>query len=412
MPKQPSTCRVEVIRVLLLFVYVLVCLPGLLAAEYSGVVKVGNQPVPGATLTATRDGKKVVTSTDEAGQYKLDLDDGQWSISIEMFGFRPETKKVTITGAKVSADEWRLAFTSRDALTQKAGPAGQQTATSETPRRRLGPGGTDNAQGGPGGRGGFGGRNGSPGGFGPGGFGGRGTQGATAAGGAAGGQGRGGPFQTARLNQTEEGAAEPDNSGIGADASTAGSGQGPATAAADEQSLLVNGSVSTGLQNPNEQDTSFLMRMAMGGPGGGPGGPFGGGPNDTFSSVDPNSSNGGGAGGFGGGFGGRGGAGGAGGFGGGRGGAGGPGGFGGRGGPGGFGGRGNFDPANASQRFRDYLASLPKDQQEQILRRMRNGGGPGGDRALGTAAIAVSSRFAACSPIQQEIPLWMRRRTL
>ena len=66
-----------------------VALAGLFASEHHGVVKSGGLPVPGATITATQDSKKVVTTTDDQGAYMFpDLVEGVWTIQVEMLGDR------------------------------------------------------------------------------------------------------------------------------------------------------------------------------------------------------------------------------------------------------------------------------------------------------------------------------------
>ena len=60
----------------------------------SGVVKSANQPIPGATVTATIAGKKLETTTDQSGHYALaGAPAGACSIEVRMFGFEPASKK-------------------------------------------------------------------------------------------------------------------------------------------------------------------------------------------------------------------------------------------------------------------------------------------------------------------------------
>jgi hypothetical protein len=54
--------------------------------------------VPGVTVVATQGEKKLSTSTNEQGLYRFaDLADGPWTIHVELFGFAPLSKDVTIT---------------------------------------------------------------------------------------------------------------------------------------------------------------------------------------------------------------------------------------------------------------------------------------------------------------------------
>jgi hypothetical protein len=69
----------------------------------NGLVKSGNQPIPGATLTATQDDKKFVTTTDQDGRYTFPpLSDGIWAVEIRMFGFEPVKKQVNYSKTKLA----------------------------------------------------------------------------------------------------------------------------------------------------------------------------------------------------------------------------------------------------------------------------------------------------------------------
>jgi hypothetical protein len=71
----------------------------------SGLVKSGNQPIPGATITATEGDSKVVTTTGENGRYTLPpLAKGSWTIEASMTGFTPVRKQVTDPDAGRSLD--------------------------------------------------------------------------------------------------------------------------------------------------------------------------------------------------------------------------------------------------------------------------------------------------------------------
>ena len=84
---------------LLIIVVLLACTRGLLAGgEHSGLVTFGDLPVPGATVTATAGDKKLVAVTDEQGMFKLpDATAGVWSLHVEMLGFEPLTRDITVT---------------------------------------------------------------------------------------------------------------------------------------------------------------------------------------------------------------------------------------------------------------------------------------------------------------------------
>ena len=66
----------------------------------NGVVKSGNQAIPGATVTATAGDKKLTTTTDQNGHYAFPaLPPGDCTISVSMFGFEPANKKVACADA-------------------------------------------------------------------------------------------------------------------------------------------------------------------------------------------------------------------------------------------------------------------------------------------------------------------------
>jgi outer membrane biosynthesis protein TonB len=85
----------------------LACAP-LFATEYHGVVRFAGLPLPGATLTATRDDKKFVAATNIDGVYSFpNLPDGDYSIQIEMLCFTTVKKDVVIAPG-VPAAEWEM----------------------------------------------------------------------------------------------------------------------------------------------------------------------------------------------------------------------------------------------------------------------------------------------------------------
>src|SRR5262245_16387450 len=80
----------------------------LAGGEHSGQVTFGGLPVPGASVTATSGDKKLVTATDEQGTFNLpDATEGVWSLHVEMLGFEPLTRDVTVTAAP-QPSEWAL----------------------------------------------------------------------------------------------------------------------------------------------------------------------------------------------------------------------------------------------------------------------------------------------------------------
>jgi len=104
----------------------------LVAAEHHGVVKFGNIPVPGATVTAAKDDKKFVAITDDNGFYSFpDLEDGTWKITVEMQAFAPQTKEIGVLAGAPGA-EWDLKMLSLDEIkpVQQPAPAAPPAGTA------------------------------------------------------------------------------------------------------------------------------------------------------------------------------------------------------------------------------------------------------------------------------------------
>src|ERR1035437_2951030 len=71
----------------------------LFGSEHYGYVRSGKKALPGATVTASLDKWKLVTTTDESGMYIFDLPEGgKWVFQAEMFGFSPAREERTLTG--------------------------------------------------------------------------------------------------------------------------------------------------------------------------------------------------------------------------------------------------------------------------------------------------------------------------
>lgn len=295
-------------------------------------------------MTARQGGAKVMAYTDENGRYSLDLTPGVWDIEITMLGFNTLHGQVTM-GLGPNNTDWTMDLPRYGAPAAAASKPAAATASATAPAKPASSPSTTTAsnstqqgRGNSGGRGGYG-R-------------GRGNYSQQARGRGANGQQQQEPgFQSVNVTATSEG--EQALAAAGADP------MADAAAGGESADLMVNGSVSGGLQQ-SADDQMRLNRMAArgGGPGGfgGPGGIMGGPSLGDVGFMIPGGSDGLGMGGFGaaganagfgtdngggfgpggGGGGGRGGGGGGGGRGGGGGGGGGRGGRGG----GGFNGRG------------------------------------------------------------------------
>src|ERR1700704_359142 len=105
----------------------------LAGGEHSGQVVFGGLPVPGATVTASAGDKKLVTSTDEEGMFKLpDASEGVWTLKVEMLGFEMLTRDVTVTAAP-QPSAWTLVLRPFDDITRgipRPAPAAAPAATA------------------------------------------------------------------------------------------------------------------------------------------------------------------------------------------------------------------------------------------------------------------------------------------
>jgi hypothetical protein len=81
-------------------------------SAHQGTVRFNDLPVPGATATAASEDNKYVTVTNGDGVYFFpDLDEGVWSIRVEMTGFQTVSRDVVI-GPDRSEMEWELTMLS------------------------------------------------------------------------------------------------------------------------------------------------------------------------------------------------------------------------------------------------------------------------------------------------------------
>jgi hypothetical protein len=120
------------------------------ASDYYGQVTFGGLPVPGATVTASQGDRRLVTSSDQEGEYKLgELADGAWTIRIDMPGFSPLSREVTVP-SDPGPSIWELtlrpfAEMSREFATAAPNPPPQntppRTAANRGPQRPDAPAG-------------------------------------------------------------------------------------------------------------------------------------------------------------------------------------------------------------------------------------------------------------------------------
>jgi hypothetical protein len=254
-----------------------------MAAEHHGVVKSGGLPIPGATVTATKGDKKLATTTDEQGAYNFpDLEDGTWTVAVEMLGFDKLSRPVNVAPAASNSD-WDLRLLPMQSLNREAvaaprkepnaaagSPATQGSPTGPPPNQRNTPGRSRGAQTGQTGNAG------QP------------------------------SFQRLDVNASANAGALPveNTPSEGTDLNSGELNQSASEA------LVVNGSLSSGVNAPQQNDWAQFGGQGNGPGGFGPGGPGGpganGGPGSPpFSGLSPGGAPGGGGGGPGGGAGGR-----------------------------------------------------------------------------------------------------------
>ena len=109
----------------------------LAAPEHSGQVTFGGVPVPGATVTASSGGKEIVTATDEQGLFRFaDVGEGVWMLRVDMLGFAPLSREVTV--APDTPSSWTLILKPFDEITRGLPPpaaAAQATSSARRPAR-------------------------------------------------------------------------------------------------------------------------------------------------------------------------------------------------------------------------------------------------------------------------------------
>ncbi len=103
------------------------------ASPSSGLVTFGGLPVPGATITASRDDQRIVTISDAKGAYTLpNLADGPWTITVEMLGFSTTTRDVMV-GPDVQPLTWELALLPFEEITKGAQSVAREPSAGPAP---------------------------------------------------------------------------------------------------------------------------------------------------------------------------------------------------------------------------------------------------------------------------------------
>jgi hypothetical protein len=88
------------------------------AAEHYGQVSFTGLAIPGVTVTASQGAAQTTTSTDAQGVFHLPmLDDGLWTIRVEMVGFASLEREVTV-GPETPSSTWELTLLSFEEITR------------------------------------------------------------------------------------------------------------------------------------------------------------------------------------------------------------------------------------------------------------------------------------------------------
>ncbi len=110
--------------------FILLAAGALAGAQFRGSVTSAGLPIPGAIVTATQGNSKLITSTDEEGAYVFpDLTPGSWTIEIEAFGFAKAARSVTLPSETPVAWELKLAVPDAAPVAAEAKPVPAAKAT-------------------------------------------------------------------------------------------------------------------------------------------------------------------------------------------------------------------------------------------------------------------------------------------
>jgi trimeric autotransporter adhesin len=107
------------------------------ASDHQGLVRIGEVPVPGASIKATQGDKTTQAVTNAEGRYVLqDLSDGLWTVQVEMLGFEPARREITV--AKENAVElWELKMLPLDNIDREPVTGFPNSASPGTPTLRI-----------------------------------------------------------------------------------------------------------------------------------------------------------------------------------------------------------------------------------------------------------------------------------
>ena len=103
-----------------------------------GTVRSSGLPIPGATVRATQGGAKLVTTTGDDGRYEFDkLTPGAWTFEVEMFGFAPARREVTLAEPPAPLDFALEVKPFASAAPAAAPPAASPSRGPQTPTAAM-----------------------------------------------------------------------------------------------------------------------------------------------------------------------------------------------------------------------------------------------------------------------------------
>src|SRR5512133_3666156 len=92
------------------------------AVQHQGQVKFGGLPLPGATVTATKDELKKVAVTDQQGVYTFnDLADGLWNLQVEMQCFSTINQEIAVA-PNAPSPQWEMKLLPFEEIKAQAPP--------------------------------------------------------------------------------------------------------------------------------------------------------------------------------------------------------------------------------------------------------------------------------------------------
>lgn len=92
----------------------------------SGIIRSGNQPIPGVTVSALQGNQKFVTVTGEDGYYAFPaLSEGTWQVEVQMFGFEPVKQPIDYAKERVANFNLKLSESPMATRLKRIGGNGQ-----------------------------------------------------------------------------------------------------------------------------------------------------------------------------------------------------------------------------------------------------------------------------------------------